>query len=284
MNKLPIAGVTCAALLGVCGSLVQADIVIYESAFHTGVAGSEWSNQKVDTIPSPWYSFLGNFGQETVTLTLGRASGGSGSGGSGGGLDGVTGVISPTPIYSNRSGSGGARSDGRFLKTASRPVNGGGGGGNGGGNEPNPGVAAGEYSLIFDLYLFDSWDGYDPTYGVDRFKVAVNGEILFNEVFRTFAPWESSLSEGWIIPGSHAYDPTYRDVIYPELEIRFTVNNPGELLVIDFIGAATQPIWDESWGLDHVKVIYHGDGRMVPAAPTALALVGGLLVGSRRRR
>ena len=266
-----VAGFACATVLGVCGGIAHADVV-YQSAFHTGMAGSEWSNQKIDTIAEPWNSFLGNFGQETVTLTLGRGTVDSGGGNPG--LDGVTGVVSPGPIGSNRSGG-----DGRFLKTAARPVTGGGNGG-----QPNPGVDAGAYSLVFDLYLFDSWDGYDPTYGVDRFKVAVNGVILFDEVFRTFAPWESSLSEGWVIPGSHAYDTRYRDVIYPELEIRFTVNNPGELLVIDFIGAANQPIWDESWGLDNVRVVHHGDGRAVPAAPTALALVGGLLIGSRRRR
>ena len=271
------ASLASASVLGVCGLTAHADVV-YESAFHTGAAGSEWSNQKVDTIAEPWNSFLGNFGQETVTLTLGRGPdnpGGGGSGGGSGGLDNVSGVVSPSPYFGNRSGG-----DGRFLKTAARPINGGGGGG----GQPNPGVGAGDYTLRFDLYLFDSWDGYDPTYGVDRFKVAVNGVILFDEVFRTFGPWESSLSEGWVIAGTHAYDTRYRDVIYAGLEIDFSIENPGELLVIDFIGAANQPIFDESWGLDNVSVLHNGTGRAVPAAPTALALAGGLLVGSRRRR
>lgn len=289
-----VARLSVLAMLGMCGSVAAADVV-YQNNFNDGVAGLEWSSQKVSTIASPWGTFLGNFGQETVRLTLGQGSGGSGGnggepgGGNGGGTPpGIGGVLTrPQPVDGNRSNPFPWGQLGSTLKkTGVVNLGGGGGGGDGGGNgggNPNPGMATGNYSVFFDLYLFDTWDGWDPTFGVDRFKVAVNGTVLFDEVLETFEPWENRLG-GWIIPGSHAYNTSYRDLIYRQLEVQFTINDPGLPLTIDFVGAANQSIWDESWGIDNVSVVYRGGGRAVPSGPTGLVLLGGLLAAGRRRR
>lgn len=293
---------TCAAvLLGLSGSLAHADVV-YQNNFDSGIAGDVWSTQTVGSLAAPWGTFLGRFGRETATLTLGRGTGGGGDGGGGGGNGGggadTTPGVSPIggrrPIDNPRgrgpglstSGFGGDRDQDGFWITATRPAFGGGGGGGGdggnGGGGTDPGVGAGQYSLFFDLYLFDTWDGYDGTFGVDRFKVAVNGEVLFSEVLETFEPWENELG-GWTQPGRHGYNPQFKDLIYYGLEVRFTVADPGELLVIDFIGETSQSIGDESWGIDNVSVV-RTSGRAVPAGPTSLVLLGGLMMGARRRR
>lgn len=291
-----------AAMLGVCIAPAAAD-VIYQNNFDSGVAGDEWSNQKVSTIASPWGTFLGNFGQETVRLTLGRGSdngsGGGNGGGNGGGGDPGPGSGNGTgsamigrpvqPARGGRPGLGGSNMLGHGVYWYSGgPDKGNGGGGNGGGGDgggggSNPGVGAGSYSLFFDLHLFDTWDGLDRTYGVDRFIVEINGREYFNEILETFEPWENWLG-GWKIQGNHAYNTNYRDISYEALEIRFDIADAGQLLEIDFIGATNQSIHDESWGLDNVRVVYNGPGRMVPGAPTAAVLLGGLLAGARRRR
>lgn len=279
-----------AMLVLLSGGVAAAD-VIYQNDFTSG-AGVEWSDRTVGTVNAPFGTFLGNFGQGTVRLTLGQlvddGSGGDEPGGDGVG-SGVNGGVAHSDTSARGGGNGGGLGMGNFP-TATRPFFGsGGGGGNGGddggGGGTDPGVGAGSYTLIFDLYLFDSWDGRDPTYGVDRFKVKANGTTIFNEALETFEPWENWWS-AWVQAGTAAYDPAYKDIIVPEIRLNFTVTNPGELLTIDFISEQNQSILDESWGVDNVRVIHNTgrSGAAVPAAPTAALLLGGLLGASRRRR
>lgn len=302
-----------ALVLGASGTLAGAD-VIYVNNFNSGVAGSEWSSQKVTATNSTHFgTFLGNFGQQTVRLTIdqpavsgggddgsGGGDSGSGGGGSGGG-SGVVGGSTAGPISGNRSGQRGGGLGGGLHRFQSRPIFGGGGGGGGGdgggggsdggdngGGGDGGGGQPGEprsYTLKFDLYLFDSWDGYDPTYGVDRFIVNVNGVAMFSEVLETFDPRENRLT-GWSKAGSDAFDTRYPDILYRNLTVSFTMSDPAQAIVIDFVGATTQVMGDESWGLDNVYVVANSTSRSnaVPAAPTALVALGGLLAGSRRRR
>ena len=45
-------------------------------------------------------------------------------------------------------------------------------------------AAAGKsYTLVFDFYAIDSWDGSDPNAGPDAFKVGVDGTTVFNQTF-----------------------------------------------------------------------------------------------------
>lgn len=310
LTVLKSARVPACLVIAACAGLAHAD-VIYQNTFDAGAAGSEWSHNKVDTLAGAWGSFLGNFGQETVRLTLGRADGSEGGGGDGGDGEGGSGSgdsstgspLSPEPRPIARGGyrfpgldtkkirPGASKLDG-FWQGGGGQGGGGSGGGNGGGEgggegggggQPDPGVRDGHYALIFDLYLFDSWDGADRTYGTDRFQVAVNGQLLFDEVLTTFSPANNEL-DGWVTMGRDAYSTQYKDVMYPQLEILFTVEQAGELLAIDFIGGTNQPIHDESWGIDNVRVEYRGGGRTVPGAPTGVVMLGGLVIAARRRR
>ena len=268
------------------GGVASAD-VIYQNDF-SGGAGAEWSDRTVGTAGAPFGTFLGNFERGTVRLTLGRLAD-DGSGGDGPGGDGVGSGVNTGVAHSDTSARGGGGGGGLGLGNfpgATRPFFGqsGGGGGDGGGGT-DPGVEPGSYTLVFDLYLFDSWDGRDPIHGVDRFKVRANGSTIFNEALETFEPWENWWS-AWVQAGSGAFDPAYKDIIVPQIRLNFTVTDPGELLTIDFVSEQNQPLHDESWGVDNVRVILNSGraGAPVPAAPTAALLLGGLLGASRRRR
>lgn len=267
------------ALLAVCGTLALGDVV-YTNDFGAGPVGEEWSRRDVGVATEPFGAFLGNFGRETVTLTLGRGTGGPGGGGDNPGPNGpvVASGGMHEPVIGNRSGGG--RNPGGLHASPTRPFfdNGDGGGGN-----PDPGVGSGRYLLTFDLCLFDTWDGLDATYGVDRFRVEVNGTSMFSEVLETFEPWENSL-DGWELAGSGAYNTRYRDLIYRDLSIEFTVSEPGRLLVIDFISEQNQPTVDESWGLDRVRVTRDGRSSAVPTPGSVALLASAGMLWTRRRR
>ncbi|MEM9374099.1 MAG: hypothetical protein AAGA55_10695, partial [Planctomycetota bacterium] len=153
------------------------------------------------------------------------------------------------------------------------------GGGNDGGSNPEPGI----YNLTFDLYLFDSWDGLDRTYGEDRFRVAVNDETLFDQPLETFEPWENELA-GWTRPDENIYAGWAQDLIYRDISIDFTFDGSGPL-VIDFISEQNQILVDESWGIDNVRITQSSvRTQAVPAAPTAALMLGGIGALARRRR
>lgn len=280
-------------LLAMAGALASGGAafadVVYEANFESGVVGTEWSDTAVGSEGGPFGTYLGNFGAGTVTLTLG------GDDGSGGGNPGGPGNVSNNggvrPQPGHRGGGnpgGGARGTGGGLKPLADAIldlGAGSGGGNGGGGNPGGGLGAGFYNITFDLYLFDSWDGRDPIHGVDRFVVIANGTKVFDEALETFEPHENWYG-GWETAGSAAYSDSYRDLIYRAVSLNFTVAEEGAV-TIDFISKQNQDILDESWGLDNVRVTrstVRAASVPVPAGPTTLVLVGGLLCGARRRR
>jgi hypothetical protein len=180
-------------LLAAAGSLAQAD-TIYSNSFDTAPTGGEWSKTTASTTVSPFGSFLGRFERETVTLTLGSidppgGGGGGGDNGGGGGGDsgGIVGGGTHSPIDNFRDGRGGGLGGG-FHAFKSRPISPVAVGvvvmaaGTTVGEATTAAAGRGTTSwprartrLTFDLYLFDTWDGRDPTFGTDSFKVNVNG-------------------------------------------------------------------------------------------------------------
>lgn len=288
MNR-PLLAFAAAAL----AAPAMADVVtIYDNHFDSRQQiGSEWITRPEWQSVSNFGSFLGRFGQETHTLLLGAyhpdsgggnggnggdgdgsgGSGGSGGGGSGGGDGGGSGG------GSGGGGSGGGGSDGGG--NGGGGTNPGGTGGNGGG--PSGSRASVNYTLMFDLYLIDSWDGGFPgAYGPDYFGVAANGTSLLQSAMHSTRV-EQNFQMPTVGPAHLGYDARYKDSIYRDVTLEFSLAADADSIRINFIGApSSSNINDESWGIDNVRVY----ARQVPAPGGAGALLLGLASAGRRRR
>lgn len=147
------------------------------------------------------------------------------------------------------------------------------------------------YVLEFDLYIIDSWDGFEPSQGLDRFTVSVGGNTLFDEFFSNH-----SVATGL---GAQTFEPregdTFRtqlafnywdDSIYRDITLAFTEDQLPSLDVdIVFEAFGLQAINDESWGIDNVRLSTVNDiNALVPAPSGLAALAGGLGLALRRRR
>lgn len=143
------------------------------------------------------------------------------------------------------------------------------------------GPGAGEYYLytvIFDLYIIDSWDGNSQAYGPDRFKVSIGNNVLFNETFSN-QDKNQSYRQPDLGPFHMGYNSQWKDSIYRNITLQFTAADNARI-AIRFAGENLQAKSDESWGLDNVKVRY----QAVPApGAAALLSLGGLLAARRRR-
>jgi MYXO-CTERM domain-containing protein len=135
------------------------------------------------------------------------------------------------------------------------------------------------YSLVFDLYLIDSWDGGNPTWGQDRFSVKVDTALVFSELLdnamgSAHSTYRDPDEVGMFGFGKRDVD---RDAIYRAIALDFVAN--GEVTQISFFGSGLQGKNDESWGIDNVSV------AAVPSPGVAAALaLGALGAASRRRR
>lgn len=150
-------------------------------------------------------------------------------------------------------------------------------GGSGGGQ--NGGRSATTYTLTFDLYLLDSWDGaYAGEFGPDYFGVSANGDSLLWEGWHGTKPWKNIVDPD-VGPMNLGFS-NYADSIFRDLTLSFSVAPDVETLRISFIGAPSSVnLDDESWGIDNVRLT----AEVVPA-PGTLALGGLGLFGLRRRR
>jgi hypothetical protein len=153
---------------------------------------------------------------------------------------------------------------------------GGGTGGGGGGSAPD----RVRYTLVFDLLAIDSWDGLDPRFGPDAFRVSVNDITRFNEFLANVNDTQTFRNRQPDLGLWHFYgNPNYGDAIYRRVAVPFELPI-GIPLEIRFHTTPLQGLGDESWGIDNVNVGY----TYVPA-PGALAALGltGLLAARRRR-
>lgn len=142
-------------------------------------------------------------------------------------------------------------------------------------------IAGRLYTLEFDLYLIDSWDGSDPTWGQDRFNVKADSAVLFSEFLdnRMDSPHSSYRNPdevGHFGFGSREFD---RDAIYRGIVLEFTANHAQTTLA--FFGSGLQGKNDESWGIDNVFVTMAA--VPTPAGAGVLLGAGALLAGRRRR-
>lgn len=235
---------------------VAAADVFYANDFQSGVPGPGWSSNAAVVSHAAFSKYLGRYSMDQgVLLTITAPACGGGTGGSG--------------------GSGGSTGGGT---TGGGTTGGGTTGGTGsiGGTTGGSGDAC-QFTLTFDLYPIDSWDGSNATYGTDRFKVFVNGSLLFNETVSNQGP-AHSIRNPDVGPTQMGYGAGL-DSIYRDLSVVFTA--PAESQIkIKFQGQVMQGLIDESWGIDNVRVSM----EPVPApGPAALLGLAGLALARRRR-
>jgi hypothetical protein len=141
-----------------------------------------------------------------------------------------------------------------------------------------------QYTLTFDFYALDSWDGSSSSYGPDRFKVLVNDVTLFDNTFSNHVGGTQTFRAP-DVGGSNLGYGTWNDAIYRNISLTF--RDPGTSTIrILFKDGGLQGVNDESWGIDNVRVSYVRvtPPTVVPAPSAGLVLAGGAGLLSRRRR
>jgi hypothetical protein len=135
------------------------------------------------------------------------------------------------------------------------------------------------YTVTFDLFAIDKWQGNDPLHGPDLFELKINGTILFLESISNVNTGMQSFRLPDFGPSQVAYGGD-KDSIYRNISQDFTVDPAATLIMIKFRSSLQNPMTTESWGIDNVRVSY----VTVPAPGSAVLLgLGGLIAGRRRR-
>jgi len=108
------------------------------------------------------------------------------------------------------------------------------------------------YSLSFDLYCVDSWEGNDATYGPDYFNVSTNGTQVFHNTFvHEWPAYGMTYPYPYDQLGNYGYDSGYQDAIYRKVEVVFTAT--GTVTRLSFTGSLSEALDNESWGIDNVS-------------------------------
>jgi hypothetical protein len=136
-----------------------------------------------------------------------------------------------------------------------------------------PGVS---YTLVFDLYAWDSWDGDHSSYGPDTFRVSIDGAPIFEETYAlnlvdpTFDYSANDVPLRW---STNLGAMGSADLVLPRQVARFVAT--GSETTITFEGANLQGVNDESWSIDNVRVVATADeAPLVPAFTNAGHLSG----------
>jgi hypothetical protein len=136
------------------------------------------------------------------------------------------------------------------------------------------------YTLVFDLYVIDSWDASNWYGGYDHFLVSVNGNTVVDWGFtNTGGQQRNPLSASQI--GNLGFGETAPDAIYRNVTLSFDTT-PGQNLFIKFFDQNLGGVSDEGWGIDNVKL--YGEALRVPTPSVAMGLGAGLTLALRRRR
>jgi RHS repeat-associated protein len=106
------------------------------------------------------------------------------------------------------------------------------------------------YKLNFDLYTIDSWDG---TSGSDYFNVAIDGTQVFHNSFSAFSANDQTFRATDRLENfGFAPYANWPEGIYRGIPLTFTAT--GNTTKISFAGSNLSPQYDESWGIDNVRV------------------------------
>lgn len=279
MTKTRLTTLGALATLIAAGT-AHADVTIYQTDFENPGLGPEWSNNcRLDAQPG-FTQFNGRHSDRGITLSLFQEPPPDGGGKTGGllGKVGAGGGISPIGKIKvgGGNGGGGDGGDGGGGDGGGGDNGGGDGGGDNGGGDQPP-----HYTLTFDLFAFDSWDGDGPNHGPDVFEVQVNGQVLMHETISN-GDKPQSMRAPDVGPEHLAYSPTWKDSIYRNITLTFDHPGDADRLHITWFGKGLQGVYDESWGIDNVTLTTSTRSVPVPGTLAAAGLALGL--AARRRR
>jgi uncharacterized protein (TIGR03437 family) len=135
-------------------------------------------------------------------------------------------------------------------------------------------------TVSFDLYILKSWDGNNPNYGPDRWRLSVAGgptlfDTTFSNNFKTGA-YDLSLQNYPVLGSQPRAGAAKQDwlgyTFYGDSAYHLTATfvHSGGSLILDFSSSMFEGkgTADESWGLDNVVVSIDDPG--VPAAAAAV--------------
>jgi fibronectin type 3 domain-containing protein len=116
-------------------------------------------------------------------------------------------------------------------------------------------VAGTSYTLFFDFYAIDTWDGSYSGTG-DFFNVSVDTNQVFHYTFSNYNGDPPNNPQSYPgIPDTGRFNMGfggYVDAIYRNVEIPFIASNA--VVQISFQGQNLEDISNESWGIDNVTV------------------------------
>jgi hypothetical protein len=220
-------------------------ITTYTSNFE-GVVGSEWSNTLTDTTPVGARTFLGQFGNDTISLTLA-------------GLPSHSSLTIAFDLFVIRSMDGSATTVG------------------GDGIPDGPDVwhldVAGGLTLLSTTFSNNAvYPPLDRQAYPDTFP---GGDHLA----RTGAAENDTLGYTFGYPFSTGVVVLPADSVY---DLSFTFAHAGSTVTFNFSGSGMEPLFNESWGIDNVRVWTE---ETIPApAAIVLSSIGMGGVGWLRRR
>lgn len=128
------------------------------------------------------------------------------------------------------------------------------------------GKANTKYTLVFDLYMIDSWDAGNAQWGPDSFSVT----DLFTGTIFNIVPYSAHSASSpatypamWDEEGKFYGNASYKETIYRSIVVRF--ESISSLIVLMFQGGASEALSNESWAIDNVRVIETKDeGDYIP--------------------
>lgn len=159
------------------------------------------------------------------------------------------------------------------------------------------GLTAGEVvTVTFDLYIRDSWDGNDTSYGPDHFRFLNGSTALMDTTFANTSDHRQSFPDPFGV-GDYAafYHSDDRDIqnggtlpngyygnslfnFGGSLNAGFSTMATGSTMTLTWEASGLQGVGDEGWNLDNVAV------RSVPEPATVVALAMGAVAMRRRSR
>lgn len=158
-------------------------------------------------------------------------------------------------------------------------------------NIPNLGTASGptgpgtsavnRITVVFDLFIIDSWEAANWYGGYDHFLVSANGKQVVDWGFSNTGGQQRNPLTPSRTGTDLGFSPSAPDAMYRGVTITFDLQ-PGQNLLLKFFDQNLGGVSDESWGIDNVSV--YGEALRVPTPSVAMGLTAGLSLLGRRRR